>query len=138
MALGATDATRGRGTVVVGGALVTVCAAELAVLECFLLPLRIGAIPVPLSIVAAVFGNALLPGLAYRLTGSRVAALLPLLVWTVVVILAAVPRPEGDVIVTGTARGIGFLLLGAVAGAYAAGRLLTAPPRAAIGGDPGT
>lgn len=113
---------------VLAGVLVAVAAAELAVLECFLLPLRIGSVPVPLSIPVAVLGNLLLPAMAYRLTASRAAAALPVAVWIVVVILAAVPRPEGDIIITGTVRGLAFLLLGAAAGAYAVGRLFTRRP----------
>lgn len=107
-----------------GGAVMAVAAAQLAVLECFLLPLRIGSTPVPISIPIAMLANVGLPALAYRLTASRAAAALPVMVWIVVVILASVPRPEGDVIVTGTWRGVGLLILGAVAGAYAVGRLL--------------
>lgn len=131
------ETRRGRGRAALVGVLVAIGAAELAVLECFLLPLRVGSVPVPLSIAAAVIGNALLPALAYRLTTSRVAAVVPLLVWFAVVIVASVPRPEGDIIVTGTARGITFLILGAVAGAYAAGRLLAVPRNPVTGGDSG-
>ncbi len=105
-----------------------VAATEFAVLQCFFLPLRIGSVPVPLSIPAAVLGNVALPALAYRLSGSRITAALPVLVWIAVVIAASVPRPEGDVIVTGTARGVAFLVLGSIAGAYAVGRLLTRTP----------
>lgn len=129
MALDRTDVRDGRGTVtrIFTGALITVAAVELAVLECFLLPLRIGSVPVPLSIPMAVLVNVGLPALAYRLTSSRAVAATPVIVWIAVVIIASVPRPEGDVIVTGTWRGIAFLILGAVAGAYAVGRLLAAP-----------
>lgn len=113
-----------------GGGLVAVAATLLAVLECFFLLLRVGSIPVPLSIAVAVLANAGLPVLAYRVSGSRVAAVLPVAAWLAVVVLAAVPRPEGDVIVTSTLRGVAFLVLGAVAGAYAVGRLLARPPTA--------
>jgi hypothetical protein len=129
----------GQGPVVrlVSGVLVTTAAALFAVLECFFLPLRIGSVAVPVSIPVAVLGNVGLPVLAYRLTASRAAAALPVVAWIAVVTLAAVPRPEGDVIVTGTGRGVAFLILGAVAGAYAVGRLLAVPRNPAIGGDPG-
>ncbi|MBA2389837.1 MAG: hypothetical protein H0V67_06225 [Geodermatophilaceae bacterium] len=116
----------GRGAVigVLSGLLVTLAAVELAILECFLLPLRIGSVAAPLSIPAAVLGNLALPALAYRLTGSRAAALLPVLVWFAVVVTASVPRPEGDVIVTGTVQGMAFLILGAIAGAISIGRVM--------------
>lgn len=118
---------------VAAGVLVAVGGVQLAVLECFLLPLRVGGVPVPLSIPAAVLGNLWLPALSYRVSGSRLAAASPVLVWLAVVILAALPRPEGDLIVPGTLRGIGLLVLGALAGAYALGRVLAAPRGSVIG-----
>ncbi|MGI8652015.1 MAG: hypothetical protein ACR2I7_04385 [Geodermatophilaceae bacterium] len=145
MALDRSDAGAGRGVIgrSLTGALIAVAAVQLAVLECFFLPLRIGSVPVPLSIPVAVLVNAGLPALAYRLTASRAVAAFPVVVWIAVVIVASVPRPEGDVIVTGTGRGIAFLILGAVAGAYAVGRLLALPSHPilrespVIGGDSG-
>ncbi len=138
MALDRTDASDGPGTItrILTGALIAVAAVQLAVLECFFLPLRIGSVPVPLSIPVAVLVNVGLPAVAYRLTASRAVAALPVLVWIAVVIVASVPRPEGDVIVTGTARGVAFLILGAVAGAYAVGRLLAVPRRSRSYGAP--
>ncbi len=116
----------GRATRVGAGLLVVVASFELAVLQCFLLPLRIGAVPVPASIVLAVGGNIALTHLAYRLTRSRVATLLPMLTRIVVVIAFSVPRPEGDVIITGSGWNIAFLGLGVCAAAYAVGRVLAA------------
>lgn len=109
--------------------LVVVAALELAVLQCFLLPLRIGAVPVPASIMLAVGGNIALTHLAYRLTRSRIAALLPMLTWLVVVVAFSVPRPEGDVIITGNGWNIAFLGLGVSAAAYAVGRVLATAAR---------
>jgi hypothetical protein len=126
-----------RTTQVLTGGVIAGAAAEFAVLECFLLPLRIGSVAAPLSIPAAALGNVGLPALAYRLTGSRALASLPVIVWVAVVALASLPRPEGDLIVAGTWRGVAFLLVGAVAGAYAVGRLLGAPRKRDIGGDSG-
>ncbi len=126
-----------RTTQVLTGGVIASAAAELAVLECFLLPLRIGSVAAPLSIPAAVIGNVGLPALAYRLTGSRALASLPVLIWVAVVALASIPRPEGDLILGGTWRGVAFILLGAVAGAYAVGRLLAEPRNRIIGGHSG-
>lgn len=106
-------------------------AVELAVIQCFLLPSYVGSVPVPLSIVAAVLGNLALPALAYRVSGSRVVGLVPVAGWLAVVVLAAVPRAEGDLIVTGSLRGLAFLLLGAVAAAFAAARVLAKRPTSA-------
>ncbi|CAN5371391.1 hypothetical protein BH20ACT5_BH20ACT5_06800 [soil metagenome] len=109
--------------------LVLVAALELAVLQVFLLPLRIGSVPVPLSIALAVAGNIGLTQLAYRVTRSRLLAALPMLAWLVVVIGFAVPRPEGDVIVSGSPSNIAYLGLGVCAAAYALGRVLATPAR---------
>ena len=76
-------------------------AAWLALVEVFWLPLRVGAVPVPLSVLAAVAGNLLLVRLAYRLSGSRAVAVLPAVVWLVVALGATVRRPEGDLVLIG-------------------------------------
>jgi hypothetical protein len=104
----------------------------LALVQVFWLPLRVAGVPVPLSVLAAVTGNLLLPAAAARLSGSRVVGLLPALVWAVVVVAAMVRRPEGDLVLTaagavGTAN-LFFLLLGATAAAFSVGRLLGAGP----------
>lgn len=116
-----------RAITVATGVLAFLVAVELAVLECFLLPSYLGPVPIPLSIPAAVAGNLALPALALRLTSSRIVGVLPVLGWLVVAVVAALPRPEGDLIVTGSLRGLAFLLLGAVAGAYAVARVLGQP-----------
>ena len=84
--------------------------------------------------------RAYVPSLALRLTGSRLLAVLPAVVWVAVAVGAMVRRPEGDLILTaGGALGIvnlAFLLLGVTAAAFAVGRTLggsrprpTASPR---------
>jgi hypothetical protein len=105
---------------VTGGVLVSLAAIELAVLGCFLVPLRAGRVVIPAAVVIAVVGNALLPRLAVVAAGRRAAALLPPLLWLVVVFVFAAPRPEGDLIVPGTWSGLAFLFLGAIGGAYGA------------------
>ncbi len=115
-----------------GWALVAVVvAAWLALVEVFWLPLAVGAVPVPLSVLAAVAGNVLLVRLAHRLSGSRVVAVLPALVWLVVALAATVRRPEGDLVLIGTgatgAVGLAFLGCGVVAAAFAAGRVIATP-----------
>jgi hypothetical protein len=91
----------------------------------------VSGVPVPVSVVAAVAGNLLLVGLAARLTGSRLAAVLPAVVWLVVVVAAAIPRPEGDLLLTGSGLlgvlTLAFLLAGVVAASFAVGRVLAAP-----------
>ncbi|WP_100499671.1 hypothetical protein [Geodermatophilus chilensis] len=116
----------------VGAALlVTVLAAWLALVEVFWLPLRVVGVPVPVSVVAAVAGNLLLVGLAARLTGSRLAAVLPAGVWLVIAVGASLRRPEGDLLLTGGGvlgfLSLAFLLAGVVAAAFAVGKVLAAP-----------
>ena len=111
--------------------LVTVLAAWLALVEVFWLPLRVFGVPVPVSVVAAVVGNLLLVGLAARLTGSRLGAVLPAVVWLVVAVGASLRRPEGDLLLVGGGVlgvfSMAFLLGGVVAAAFAVGKVLAAP-----------
>ena len=108
-------------------------AAWLAVVEVLWLPLRVGGLLLPVSVVAAVVGNLLLVGTAFRWSGSRVVAVLPALAWLVVAIGATRRRHEGDLLVVGTGAlgyvGLAFLLLGVVAAAFAVGKVLAAPRR---------
>ncbi|MGY1811099.1 hypothetical protein ACI8AF_27340 [Blastococcus sp. SYSU D00669] len=114
------------------GLLVVAVAGWLALVEVFWLPLRVGGVLVPVSLVAAVVGNLLLVAAAHRLSGSRVVAVLPALVWGTVALAAAQRRPEGDLVLTGGGAlgvlNLLFLLAGVVAAAFAVGRVLTMPP----------
>ena len=125
-----------------------VVAGWLAMVEVFWLPLRIGGVLVPLSIVVAVVGNLLLPGLLFRLSGSRLVAVLPAVIWLVVAVAAMSRRPEGDVVFVGTGPlatlNLVFLLTGVLAAAVAVGRTLgtaarvpVRPPRDPAGSDSG-
>jgi len=110
-----------------------VVAGWLALVEVFWLPWRLGGVPVPVSLVAAVVGNVLLVDAARRLSGSRLVAVLPALVWLGIALAAGSRRPEGDLLITGGDAvtqlvNLGFLLLGVVAAAVAVGRALGAPP----------
>ncbi len=107
-------------------------AAWLAVVEVLWLPLRIGGLLVPVSVVAAVVGNLLLVDLVLRRTSSRAVALLPALTWVVVAVAASMRRAEGDLLIIGSgglgAVGLAFLLLGVLAAAVAVGRALAFRP----------
>jgi hypothetical protein len=113
------------------GVLVLVLAVWMALVEVFWLPLRIGGVLAPVSVVAAVVANLLMPRLALRLSGSRVVAGLTGVAWLVVVVAGMIRRPEGDLLITGGgATGVvnlGFLLCGVLAAAYAVGRALGGP-----------
>ena len=112
---------------VAGGLVAVVVAAWFAVLEVLWLPLRIGGFAVPVSIPVAVAVNLLLVTWTHRLTGSRLAAVLPAVVWLVVVLPASQRRPEGDLLILGNTRGLVFLLCGVLAAAVALGRVLGTP-----------
>ncbi|WP_369136840.1 hypothetical protein [Modestobacter versicolor] len=117
-----------------GWAVLTVLvSAWLALVEVFWMPWRLGGVPVPVSLVAAVAGNVLLVGWARRLSGSRVVAVLPAVVWLAVAVGATMRRPEGDLLLPGgdavtSTLNLAFLLLGVVAAAFAVGRTLGSPP----------
>lgn len=113
------------------GVVAVLVAGWLALVEVFWLPLRIGGLLVPLSVAGAVVGNLMLTAAAHRLSGSRIVALLPALVWLAVAVAAMIRRPEGDLIITGGgATGIvnlAFLGLGVTAAAFGVGRTLAGP-----------
>ncbi len=115
---------------VAGGLLATLVAAWAALVEVLWLPLRIGGVAVPVSIPAALAVNLLLVVLTHRLTGSRVAAVLPAVAWLVVVLPASQRRPEGDLLITAGSEGLLFLLFGVLGAAIAVGRVLAAPAAA--------
>jgi Family of unknown function (DUF6113) len=103
---------------VAAGVLISVFTVGLAVVEAFLVPLRVGTVPLPICVLLAVAGNVVLTKLAVRQTGSIVCGVLQPVLWLVVIVVLSVPRAEGDLIVPGSATGLVFLFAGAVAGAY--------------------
>ncbi len=128
---------RRRSEAVAWGVVAVLVAGWLALVEVFWLPLRIGGVLVPLSILAAVVGNLMLTAAAHRVSGSRVVAVLPAVVWLVVAVAAMIRRPEGDLVLTGGGAtgtvNLLFLLLGVTAAAFGVGRALAGPRR----GPPG-
>ena len=113
----------------VGGSLAAVLVSGwLAVVEVFWLPLRIGGVLFPLSVVGAVAGNLAIGAAARRLAGSGGAAVLAAVAWLVVVVAAMIPRSEGDLLIVGGGStgvvSVVFLMAGVVSAAYATGRAL--------------
>jgi hypothetical protein len=85
-----------------GVVLIALCAALAAILEALLVPLYIGSIPFPLSVVMAILSNLALPRLARALIPSTGVAAVPFIMWLVVMVgFGLVTRPEGDVILPG-------------------------------------
>ena len=120
------DAPPGRALTWVSYALVLLLALLLAVWGAFLVPLRVGTVPVPVSWVIAIVGNGVLGWVGGRLLGRRGAAG-PGIVWLVVALTLGSQRAEGDLVVPGTVPGLVFLVAGAIAGAVAYGAVPRSP-----------
>lgn len=103
---------------IAGGVLVVWLAALCALLEIFWTPLRFGGVRVPASLVLAALANLGLPLLTRWLTESRRAAMLPALVWFVLVLVFAGGTTEGDIALAGNDwAAVALLLLGSVTAA---------------------
>ena len=102
---------------------VSVLAVELAVWEAFLVGARPFGTAFPVAAALAVAGNVALGVAAARVTGNRVAAAVPGVLWLAVALLLGAGRAEGDRVVPDSLRGLAFLLLGTVAAAGVVGAL---------------
>jgi len=114
-----TPAVRAGGLALIG--LLTVL---LGLWGAFLIPFRIASVLVPLSWVVALVGNTALGVAAGRL-GGKPAIVVAGGLWLALAFVLGGRRPEGDLIVTGSTIGLGFLLLGAVGSALALGLQIT-------------
>ena len=105
----------------------------LAVWGAFLVPLHIGTVAVPIGLLLAL---AVIPlGLAGgRLVNQRRGVAGPVLVWLATAALLSSQRREGDLVITNSALGVGFLLLGSLAAAFTVGVWRPSPSPA---DDPG-
>jgi hypothetical protein len=87
----------------------------------FLAEFYVGTVIVPLTILAAVVGNVLMPWLGLRAVGRMAGAILPLVCWLIpTLILTMYNRPEGDLFVIAEYQQqyafYGLLIGGATAG----------------------
>lgn len=100
--------------------LFVVVAVLAAVVEVLLVPVRIGTAVVPVTVALGIATTVGVPILGGRATGRTLGAALPLIAWIVTVIALSQARPEGDVLLVGTAPLVyvtyALLVLGAVAG----------------------
>lgn len=144
-----TDGPPGRLATAASYALVLVLAVQNAVLSAFLLPLRVGGVLVPVSLLLAGGGTALIGVVGARVVRARWGAAVPGLLWVVLALIAGSRRAEGDLVVAGgegsglATLGLVFLAVGAIGSAAgyalsaprpvpaAAGRRESASPRAA-------
>jgi hypothetical protein len=73
-------------------------ALALAAVELLYLPLRVGAVPFPITILLAVVSTPWLVRSAAELGGPRVVAAVPLVVWVLALGVLGVGGPGGDVL----------------------------------------
>ncbi len=107
-------------------ALLTALMIVIAVFGVFYLPIYIGAVPVPVSVLPVALALALIPRVAYRLTGRMWAAMAPVLAWLVVSIGLYATTNSLYLSVPVTWRGWQFVLLmgvGALSAAASVGLL---------------
>ncbi len=103
----------------------------LAIIEAFLVPLRLGGVRLPVSLLLAIVGNLAFIWFARYTTGSKLLALLPGLAWFVVTIVLSSQTSEGDtVLLGGDWMPLALLLFGA--GSVAVGAYLFAAPRGRV------
>jgi hypothetical protein len=117
---------------VAGGVLSVVAALLTGLVEIGLSTVRVGGIPIGVSILLAVVGNVAVAWFAHRTVGTRWAVVLPWLPWTALMFLAAGVRTgEGDFLLSGDNWvALPMILLGSVAfGVYGYRLILATPPR---------
>jgi hypothetical protein len=91
----------------------------IAVVTAFQVPTGTGLLSLGVALTALLIGPyAHLLGVSMR---SSAAAALPCVSWLVTTMLLAGKRPEGDLVVTGSAEGLAFLLVGTVSAAVGIG-----------------
>jgi hypothetical protein len=111
--------------------LVLVLAVELTVAECFLVGARPFGHPIPVAAALAAAANPLLGYAGGRVLRRPAGAIVPGVVWFVVVLMLGVTRPEGDLVVNAGLRGNALLAVGAIA--VVIGAVLGATPGARTG-----
>lgn len=120
-----------------GVVLVTLSGALSAFIETLLVPLYVGSVIAPVSVVLALVGNVGLPRMAHVLVPRTAVALLPFLGWLAVIVgFGVLTRPEGDVILPGSptaAEFVTYALLGVGVIAGTATIVALAPPPAVRG-----
>ena len=115
---------------VCGGSLVLAATVLVALVESFLVPLRVGTVRVPVSVALAVICHPLLSWLMRAATESRAATLGPFVVWLAVVLSLGRQRAEADLVLT-SGNWVATILVfgGSLIFAVSLGLLLAAPRR---------
>ena len=112
-----------------GLVVILVLAAELAIWEAFLVPLRGFGTSLPVAAVFALLGNVLVARAGAVVWGSRVGAVLPGVVWLGLALTLGTRTAAGDLIVVGTGMGVAFLVAGTIGAVLGAA---TAPYRPSV------
>jgi hypothetical protein len=97
-------------------------AVALAAVELLYLPLRVGAMPFPITILLAVVSTPWLVRSAAQLGGPRSAAAIPLVVWVLTLGVLGVAGPGGDVLLPADLRPALLLVGGLLPAAVMLGR----------------
>ncbi|GAB2992614.1 hypothetical protein LWP59_33335 [Amycolatopsis acidiphila] len=101
----------------------------LATLELFFLPLRVdGTVPVPFTVLVAIFTTPLLVLQAGRLVHPK-AAFAPLALWVLTVVVLGLTGPGGDLVLIQDWRALLLIAGGALPAALALGGSLAVPGR---------
>ncbi len=109
-------------------------AVVLAAVELLYLPLRVGGVPVPVTILLAVVSTPWLVRSAADLGGPRWVAAVPLVVWLFALGVFGVAGPGGDVLLPADWRSMLLLGGGLFPAALVLGRELARPVSGGVGG----
>ncbi|MGH3824400.1 MAG: hypothetical protein ACRDRA_16450 [Pseudonocardiaceae bacterium] len=105
-------------------------AAALAVVELLYLPLWVGAVPFPITILLAAVSTPWLVRSAAKLGGPRMVAAVPLVVWVLVIGVLGVGGPGGDVLLAANWRSALLVCGGVFPAALVLGRARARSPAA--------
>jgi hypothetical protein len=98
-------------------------AVALAVIELLYLPLRVGTVPFPITILLAAVSTPWLVRSAAELGGPRMVAAVPLVVWVLVIGVLGVGGPGGDVLLGSNWRSLLLVCGGIFPAALMLGRV---------------
>lgn len=114
---------------IAGGAVAVLAALVTGVLELLLAYLRVGGVLIGLAVPVTVVANILLARFAVAAVGRRWALALPALAWFLLMVVAASPTEEGDLLLTGSWVGLLMLVGGSITFAVVAFRMIMQGPR---------
>lgn len=103
-------------------------AAALAVVELLYLPLSVGGVPFPITILLATVSTPWLVRSAADLGGPRMVAAIPLVVWVLVIGVFGVGGPGGDVLLAADWRSVLLVCAGIFPAALVLGRARARSP----------